>query len=320
MGTLLVIEPGMLTAVQDLGREGMGATGIPVGGAADTLSFRAGNRLVGNADDAAGLEMTLTGATIQFESDAFVALTGGATGATAARPGAAARAIAPLQPVPIAGGSRLTIGAILGGARGYLCVRGGINVPKVLASASTHLGAEFGGFGGRALRAGDRLEFHDTPGHPLDRRVAPGADQLLGVLSGERTLAAIDGAHQALFDPVAIELFWSSTFKVSSQSNRVGVRLQGPRVASPAGGQLVSEGMPPGAIQVPESGEPIVLGVDHPTTGGYPVIACVATADLCILGRARPGDTVRFRRVSLQEARAMHRRQEERFNELFGTP
>ncbi|MEK6703351.1 MAG: biotin-dependent carboxyltransferase family protein [Planctomycetota bacterium] len=320
MGTFLVIEPGMLTTVQDLGRTGLGAMGIPVGGAADTLSLRAGNRLLGNADNAAGLEMTLTGAAIEFEADAFVTLTGGASGATLARPGAAAKAISPLQPVPVAAGSRLIVGPILGSARGYLCVRGGINVAQVLNSASTHLGAEFGGFGGRALRAGDRLEFHDTPGHPLDRRIAPGAGELLNVSSAQRTIAAIDGANQSLFDRAAVELFWSSTFKVLSQSNRVGVRLQGPPVASPSDGQLISEGMPPGAIQVPQSGEPIVLGVDHPTTGGYPVIACVITADLCILGRARPGDTVSFRRVSLDEARAMHRRQEQRFTELFGTP
>lgn len=320
MGTFLVTEPGMLTTVQDLGRQGLGAIGIPVGGAADSLSLRAGNRLLGNADNAAGLEMTLTGAAIEFEADAFVTLTGGATGATLARPGAAAKAISPLQPVPVAVGSRLIIGPILGSARGYLCVRGGIRVAHVLNSASTHLGAEFGGFAGRALRAGDRLEFHDTPGHPLDRRAGPSSAELLSVSSSLRTIAAVHGAHHSLFDAAAVELFWSSTFKVSSQSNRVGVRLTGPLVASPAGGQLISEGMPPGAIQVPQSGEPIVLGVDHPTTGGYPVIACVITADLCILGRARPGDTVRFRRVGLGEARDLFRGQEQRFNDLFGTP
>ncbi len=320
MGTFLVIKPGMLTTIQDLGRKGFGTMGVCAGGAADTLALRACNMLLGNDDGAAALEMTLTGATIQFENEATMALSAGVTAATVTLPCTLTRAVKPLEIVRVAAGDRLTIGPIIGNARGYLCVRGGIEVPPVLRSASTHLGAGFGGYHGRALLAGDRVEFHGVAGPAPIRGVGRSACEWLRAGIGEWTIAAIDGPHRPKFNDAAVALFWSSAFKVSPQSNRIGVRLLGPSIAAPAAGNMVSEGMPPGAVQVPESGQPIVLGVDHPTTGGYPLIACVATADLCILGRVRPGDTVRFRSVSLAEARELLRDQERRFRDLFEPP
>lgn len=304
MGTIEVIEPGMLTTVQDLGRVGYARLGVPVGGAADGVSLRVCNRLVGNAHDEAGLEMTLTGVRICFDHDAEIALSDAVANAAISRSSQQPYHISPLTVQMIREGDVLATGPMTGSARGYLCVRGGILVPSALGGASTHLGSGFGGFQGRSLRRGDRLVFGDSAGkqatHIADRSAI---DQQWGGGGAHRTLVAVDGAHRSSFSDDAAAAFWASTFTVGQHSNRVGVRLLGPSIVSQWAGSMMSEAMAPGAVQIPENGQPIILGVDHPTTGGYPVIACVSSADMYMLGRARPGDTIRFRRATLDEAR-----------------
>lgn len=312
--TIRVIEPGMLTTVQDLGRPGWSAVGVARGGAADPLSLRVGNRLVGNPDGAAALEMTLLGGTYEFLREAVVALAGGCVAARVDS-GGGARPAPAWAPFDVRGGQRLRVGPIRDGARCYLCVSGGIAVPEVLGSRSTHLSGEFGGFAGGALCPGDELDVGNDARPRADTVTAERAKRLCETHLARRSLRAVDGAQTDAFDADAVAAFWSMTFEVSMQSDRAGVRLSGRIGSSPLGGRMPSEGMSPGAVQVPRTTTPIVLLVDHPTTGGYPVIACVATVDLPVLGQLGPRDCVRFERVSRAEARALHAEQERRLDE-----
>lgn len=308
-----VIEPGMLTTIQDLGRSGYTGIGVGRGGAADTLSLRAGNRLVGNDDGEAALEMTLTGGVFEFMRDACVVLTGGTVTATV-ECGGTSRPAPQWLPLQIRAGERLSIGPIQIGVRAYLCLAGGLMVPSLLGSRSTHLAGGFGGLAGRALRKDDLLNLCEPVRQPAD---APSADRAMAFCQSclaRRSVRAMDGAHQDTFTADAVATFWTSTFEVSLQSDRTGLRLAGRVGSSASAGSMQSEGMMPGAVQVPESGRPIVLMVDHPTTGGYPVIACVAAVDHPVLGQLRPREVLRFERVSRAEARASLAEQERRFN------
>lgn len=311
--TLRVIEPGMLTTIQDLGRSGWAGIGVGRGGAADTISLRAGNRLVGNEDGAAALEMTLTGGSFEFECDAFVVLTGGRVNARI-EGGHAGQPVADWTPFEVRGGEQLRIGPIRSGVRTYLCVAGGVNVPSLLGSRSTHLAGGFGGMAGRALRAGDVIELSPDGSKQRDTKMAERAGPFCQSLLARRSVRAVDGAHRSTFDAEKAASFWESSFDVSLQSDRTGLRLIGGIGPSSLGGRMPSEAMMPGAVQVPDSGEPIVLLVDHPTTGGYPVIACVAAVDLAVLGQVAPRETIRFERVSLAEARTLFAEQERRFD------
>lgn len=315
-----VIEPGMLTTVQDLGREGWSASGVVAGGAADPVALRIGNRLVGNSDEAAGLEMTLVGGLFGFEKPATIALTGGDGAAVVESADRTPRYLARWATHRVEAGDRLRIGRISMGVRAYLCVAGGLKVPEVLGSAATHLAAGFGGYEGRALRAGDRLLVGGLcVGANLSAFNWGGESELetLGHWLAQRTLRAVGGAHEAQFDSNARATFWSSEFRVLGQSDRAGLRLAGASVPSPMMGKMRSEGMATGAVQVPENGQPIILAVDHPTTGGYPVMACVASVDLPALGQLGPGDAVRFERVTLEKARTLYLERENWLNQKF---
>jgi biotin-dependent carboxylase-like uncharacterized protein len=313
MGVMRVVEPGMFTTVQDLGRSGWAAIGVAPGGAVDALSLRVGNRLVGNADGAASLEMTMVGGTFDFEQDATIVVAGGEVSGSVGG-GGAARTSEMARPMEIRRGERLRLGPITRGVRAYLCVRGGIMVESVLGSASTHAGAGFGGVQGRALRRGDVVEIGPARGQVGAGTPWARAGTLVDEALERRTLRAVEGAQIAAFAGASASAFWSSEFVVSSQSDRVGLRLQGRIGAANLGGRMASEGMMFGAVQVPEGGEPIVLMADHPTTGGYPVIACVATVDLPSLGQLRPGDRVRFERVTAGAARELFRERERALN------
>jgi antagonist of KipI len=287
LNRIRVISPGFLTTVQDLGRFGYAHLGISASGAADPLALRAGNLLVGNAENAAALEMTLVGGAFEFEADAVVALTGSDFGADL-----------PLwSAFEVKAGRTLRWGAARTGARCYLCVRGGIGVPKVMGSASVHL---LTGVGGRALRTGDVLPI----GEEAIRRPRPataGAPQY----SDRRLLRATPGPQAGWF---ADELY-RAPYGVSEESNRMGLRLRGAAIPSPPG-QMITEGVPLGAVQVPPDGQPIILFVEHQTTGGYPKPANVISADFGRLGQLRPRDEVRFEAVTFDRALDLLREQE----------
>lgn len=307
MSTLQVEKPGMLTTVQDLGREGYGPLGVSPSGAADPLSLALGNRLVGNAPGAAALELTLTGGRFVFPDGARIALAGSDFGATLG-----GRALPCWSPQTAPPGSPLEMGATRGGARCYLCVAGGVLVESVMGSASTHLLSGMGGFEGRALRKGDTLRLGAGSLTAEPRRLAVRA---MGSLAGDafeppgspKSLRVTDGPQSEHFSPRAWNAFLESAYAVTEESNRMGLRLSGPSIATRTPGEMISEGVSLGAIQITPGGQPIVLFVEQQTTGGYPKIANVIGADLFRLGQLRPRDQVRFERVPLDEAGALLR-------------
>jgi antagonist of KipI len=289
-----VLAPGLLTTVQDLGRPGLGALGVPAGGAADAYALRLGNLLLGNEESAAALEATLDGPELLFEEPTLVVLAGAPFGATLD-----GRDVPPWSVLGVPAGGRLAVGRAVSGARAYVCVRGGIEVPRILGSRSTDVATGFGGFGGRALAAGDGLATGRAEAGPRGRRVDAAAARWSGP---RRLLRVTPGPQESWFPAEALAAFLSRPFRVSASSSRAGVRLEGEVLAAPAR-SLVTEGVTPGAVQVPAGGRPIVLLVEHPSTGGYPKIANVISADLSALAQLRPGDEVRFAKVSFEEAR-----------------
>ncbi len=281
-----MISPGLLSTVQDLGRAGYTHFGVSPSGAADALSLRAGNLLVGNPEGAAALEMTLAGGTFEFEDRAIIALTGGDFEAS----------VPMWEAVHVKASEQVRCGHARSGARAYLCVRGGIVVDHVLGSASTHLLTGIGGFEGRALKRGDSLKIGSADGlRPALSRAARFAHShdTVRVTSTTRPDAFLDAVWQ-----------------VREDSDRMGLRLRGPTLDRGAG-QMLTEGVPLGAVQVPPDGQPIVLFVEHQTTGGYPKIANVISADFHALGQLRPRDAVRFELVTMETALELLREQEE---------
>ena len=288
MSAIRVTAPGLQTTVQDLGRFGWAHFGISASGAADAFALRAGNLLVGNAENAAALEMTLMGAAFEFETNTVVALTGSEFGAGL-----------PLwSPVEVKAGQTLRCGPSQSGARCYLCVRGGIAVPKVMGSASTHV---ITGVGGRPLRAGDVLSI----GNESIRRPRP-APKTIPAL-GDGPLHVTDGPQA---ETLAADELYRSPYTVSEECNRMGLRLRGPAIATGAG-HMLTEGVPLGAVQVPPDGQPIILFVEHQTTGGYPKPANVISADFRRLGQLRPRDQVTFERVTIEQALRLLQQQEQ---------
>jgi antagonist of KipI len=304
MRVIQVQAPGLLTTVQDLGREGFGPIGVSPSGAADAISLRIGNRLVGNREGAAGLEMTLLGGTFVFPEGAVVALTGSDFGATL--DGAA---VDPWTSIEVKRGQTLNVGPTRSGARCYLCVQGGIEVAPLLGSSSTHLLSGLGGHEGRALRKGDLLKIGEAKDSYRKRTVAANA---LRDLSPRKVLRVTPGPQSEWFSESSRRTFYSSAYRVTEESNRMGLRLEGAPVTLGPGGQMVTEGVSIGAIQIPSRGLPIILFVEQQTTGGYPKIANVISADLSSLGQLRPRDEIRFERVGWDTGRSLLKEQEGR--------
>jgi antagonist of KipI len=305
MSLIEVRAPGLLTTLQDLGREGFGPMGVSASGAADPVALRIGNRLVGNAEGAAGLEMALLGGNFVFPERAVVALTGSEFGATLDN-----EPIEMWKSVEIRQGQTLRLGATRAGARCYLCMRGGIDVKLFLGSASTHLLSGLGGFQGRALRAGDVLKIGAASGSFRTFRKRSVSARAVAQLAPRKVLRVTTGPQSDWFSPEVQEVFYAGTYRVTEESNRMGLRLEGSAIASTAGGEMTSEGVSLGAVQITAGGLPIILFVEQQTTGGYPKIANVISADLSSLGQLRPRDEIRFEPVEMESARALFLEQE----------
>ncbi|MGW7208655.1 5-oxoprolinase subunit C family protein [Streptomyces sp. NPDC054837] len=281
---LVVVRAGALTTVQDLGRPGHAHLGVPRSGALDGPAAALVNRLVGNARDAAVLETTLNGCAVRPRSAVLVAVGGAPCPVTVD-----GRPVPWGAPVPVPAGALLNVGTAAAGLRTYVAVSGGITVDPVLGSRSTDL---LSGLGPPPLTDGAVLPL-GTPTH-LHARVdaapqpAPPAELVLRVTPGPR---------DDWFTREAVQTFTSRTYRVSSASNRIGLRTEGPPLERAVPGELPSEGMVLGAVQVPPDGRPVVFLADHPTTGGYPVIAVVRTEDLAAAAQAVPGTPVRFLEV-----------------------
>jgi antagonist of KipI len=294
---LLVVKPGMLTTIQDRGRWGYQAQGVPVAGAMDLYSHRLGNALVGNDPDAATLEITLLGPELEFESERIVAITGADFAVTIDHKPALANVA-----FVAAAGARLQFGARRRGARAYLAVEGGINTPRVLGSRSTHVISALGGLHGRALRAGDRV----TLGPRLAARptVTMPPDAPLPLPGGLAIVRVLPGPQTERFSATALEVLQSAPYVIGANSDRMGFRLTGPRLEHANGADIISDATSLGALQVPASGQPILLMADRQTTGGYPKLATVITADLSIAAQLAPGDQIQFAACTAREALA----------------
>jgi antagonist of KipI len=305
MKLLEVRAPGLLTTVQDLGREGFGAIGVSPSGAADAVALRIGNKLVGNDEAAAGLEMTLVGGTFFFPDGAVIALTGSDFGARLDDTPLAPWTSAAAQP-----GQTLVLGASKSGARCYLCVQGGLAVKSFLGSASTHLLSGLGGMQGRALRKSDVLNIAAPKDAFRTFRKRSVATRSLERLKPRSSLRVTDGPQSDWFTEAAQQRFYGGAYRVTEESNRMGIRLEGAALTGGETGEMISEGVALGAVQITAGGLPIILFVEQQTTGGYPKIANVISADLHSLGQLRPRDEVRFERVEMAAAHALLAEQE----------
>jgi biotin-dependent carboxylase-like uncharacterized protein len=297
MTSILVESPGLLSTVQDLGRPGFGHIGVSPSGAADPLSLRLGNRLVGNVENAAALEMTLLGGTFVFREDGIFALTGSDFEAMVDN-----LAVRRGETIEVRAGQALQLGVTRSGARCYLCVSGGVSVPLFLGSASTHVLSGLGGFEGRALRKGDVLTIGPASA-PFRKRAI--ASHVAKHGSSRNVLRVTPGPQADWFPESVQHSFYSCSYRVGEQSNRMGLRLEGPPLLLEAARSMITEGVSLGAIQVPSGGLPIILFVDQQTTGGYPKIANVISADLHRVGQLRPRDAIRFEQVTFEEARSL---------------
>jgi biotin-dependent carboxylase-like uncharacterized protein len=290
-----VLRAGLCDLVLDQGRPGLGALGVPVGGAADPAALAAANRLVGNNDGAAGLEVTLVGPVLRFPHGAVAAFTGARFAATRST----GAEVAWNETLVLAPGETLKLERAEWGCRCWLALRGGLAVPRIMGSRSTLLSAGFGGLQGRALRAGDSLDFGPQTGEVHLLRARPPD---VGVIDAPFHVVA--GPQIRWFEDTGLAAFFGSSYRVDSLSDRRGLRLTGAAVTH-AGAELPSQGVLPGAIQVPPDCQPIILCWDGPVTGGYPVIAGVISADWPRLAQLKPGDSVSFETMETEAARLL---------------
>jgi biotin-dependent carboxylase-like uncharacterized protein len=297
---LRVTKPGLLTTVQDLGRWGFQSSGVPVAGPMDMYSHRLANALVGNDAGAALLEVTMVGPEITFDDERVVAVTGARIEVTLDGSVQAWDC-----PFVAAAGSHLRFGPRSSGARAYLAVEGGIATRPVLGSRATHVASATGGLEGRALRAGDRLPLGAavSRGRRIERRRPAGAAALSRLpVAGHTTVRVLPGPHADHFASGALDMLQAERYEVAPDSNRQGFRLNGAALGHARGANIISEALSIGAIQVPASGRPILLMADRQTTGGYPSIATVISADLGLAGQLGPGDTITFKLCTPRDA------------------
>lgn len=295
--SITVLNPGLLTSVQDAGRIGYQQFGVSVSGVMDPRAMKVANILVGNEDNEAVLECTMMGPQLRFDVDNIIAITGGDLGPTLD-----GQPVANYAALAVRAGQTLRFAALRSGCRAYIAFAGGLDIPPVMGSRSTYMKAKIGGFEGRKLQKGDVLGFRapkaDLPN--LDqRRTAPEfAPQQ------EYAVRVLMGPQDDLFTPAGIQTFLSETYVVTNEFDRMGCRMEGAVIEHVNGGDIISDGIAFGAIQVPTAGKPIIMLADRQTTGGYTKIANVITADFRIIGQLKGGDRVRFVKTDIETARA----------------
>ena len=293
--SITVLNPGLLTTVQDLGRVGYQQFGVSVSGVMDPRATALANILVGNPDGEAVLECTMMGPHLQFNQANYIAITGGDLGATLDG-----------QPVQTYKAFKVEAGQVLKftmpkkGCRAFVAFAGGLDIPEVMGSRSTYMKAKIGGFQGRKLEKGDEIGFRapnpDLP-NPNLRSMAPEF-----VPRAEYTVRVVLGPQDDYFTDAGIQTFLSEVYTVTAEFDRMGCRLEGAVIQHKDGGDIISDGIAFGAIQVPSAGKPIIMLGDRQTTGGYTKIANVITADFRILAQLKQGDKVRFEKVSIKAA------------------
>ncbi|MFJ7826331.1 biotin-dependent carboxyltransferase family protein [Psychrobacillus sp. NPDC096623] len=313
--TIEVLHPGLLTTVQDLGRYGSQRYGVIVGGAMDTYSLRLGNIIVGNAENEAALEITLYGTTLHFKTDTQIAITGGDFSPTLN-----GVPVPSWSPVVVTKDSVLKFHSAIKGSRSYVSFAGGLNLAEVMGSKSTYLRANIGGFKGRSLQKGDILTFNKAIS--LDNELNKRNDNAqwsinyndLIKFGKHQVIRVMQGTEYDRFHQESQNNLWTKLYTVSVQSDRMGYRLEGPSLSLSENFELLSEGVTFGTIQIPPNGQPIILMADRQTTGGYPKIGQVITADLPTLAQLQPTSTIQFKKVTLEEAENAMMQNEQKIN------
>lgn len=290
---------GFLTTIQDAGRTGFQESGVPVTGVMDTRSYKLANILVGNDDTQAVLEVTLMGPMLQFTSDTVISVTGGDLG-----PKLNGKDMAMYEAIPVKRGDSLSFMGIKSGSRAYVAFAGGLDLPLVMGSRSTHLKSNLGGYEGRKLGAGDEIEFltPKTTLPNLARRRVERDD-----FSGQACeLRVVMGPQDDCFTDKGIETFLDGEYTLTNEADRMGLRFEGAVVEHKDGGDIITDGISFGAVQIPSHGQPIVMMADHQTTGGYTKIASVISVDLPKAAQLKPGCKVHFKKVSVEEAQDLY--------------
>jgi antagonist of KipI len=311
-GAIVIEKAGLFDTIQDEGRYGFQAQGIPVCGAMDQYAYRMGHLLLGNQAQQASIEMTLRGPELLFTTATFICITGANM-----LPMLNGKAADMWRIIPVAQGDRLSFSSAQHGMRAYLACQGGFALPQVMGSTSTFVKGALGGVDGRRLRAGDRIAYPSFEGLYA---VPPRRSALKGLRLSPDLIPAYDqevfllrvvlGSEDHWFTQAAIDCFLSSTYKIRPQSDRMGLRLEGQAINLKKRESLFSSSVPFGGIQVPGDGQPIILMADRQTTGGYPKIATVIEVDLSLAAQARPGQSLHFEAVSVQEAQQLFREQQ----------
>jgi len=308
--SIRVLRPGLLTTLQDHGRHGLQHVGLCPGGAMDPMALSLANALVGNPRDEAALEITVIGPELAFEEDTLVAVCGAEFKGSFPHN----------RPVLAPAGSRFNVGRAVRGARAYLAVAGGFDVEPVLGSRSTYLPGAFGGFQGRSLRHGDVLPLRDPAASARFSKLKKTKEGSVKWSAPPLTLPdrepilihVVDGQHHASFDGSAQRVFLDAVWRIAPESNRMGFRLAGPALVRAQADEILSGPTALGSVQVPANGAPIVLMADHQTTGGYPRIAEIVSADVPRLAQLAPGGTVHFARCDLGIAAELRHHMSER--------
>ena len=312
---LCIQAPGTLTTVQDLGRWGHQAIGMPVSGAMDAPALLRGNILLGNPDGAAALEVTMMGPSIRFEDgEGAVAITGGDLS-----PQLNGQPIPNWTVVPVKAGDVLSLGGTRTGCRAYVCVSGGIDVPLVMGSRSTYMKAKIGGFGGRKLQKGDVLNTGTHPGTGVSAAYKAGVScpETLRPGYGAAPLRTVLGPQDSCIKPEGIKTFLEAEYRLSASSDRMGCRMEGGTpIEHVRGPDIVSDAIPMGAVQIPGQGLPIVMMADRQTTGGYVKIGVVHALDAARLSQFLPGSPVRFAKITQEEGIELSKAEAKALSEL----
>lgn len=304
MGIIKIIDPGFLTTVQDKGRYGYQQFGVPVSGVMDDFAYRVANILVENDELQAVLEATIVGPKVEFESQEIISITGGNLS-----PRINGNEIPMWRSLKVNKGDVLSFAGGKSGCRSYIAFSGGIDVPTIMGSKSTYIKGKIGGYKGRKLKFEDRLNIKKS-GKIFKSRIMP--NKYIPKYTNKINVHIILGPQDEYFTNKGIETFLSNQYTITNECDRMGIRLNGPQIEHVSGADIISDGIEFGAIQIPGHGKPIIMMADRQTTGGYTKVANVISTDLYKIAQAKPGDKVKFQKISIKEAQDILQDKEEK--------
>jgi antagonist of KipI len=310
MSEIIIQSPGLLTTVQDNGRYGFQRYGMPVSGAMDVFSLQLANALVGNKNNDACLETTIIGPEILFKAPGTIAVTGADMS-----PRKNGFPFSMNRTIIVKKGDVLSFGDLITGCRSYIAFGGGIETPVIMGSRSTYMRSKTGGIEGRQLIAGDKLQIGEKIRKPVINQIAP---EFVPEYYHEQEIRIVRGPEAGMFDSETFDMLLNCGYEVTANSDRMGYRLSGPSLIPVSGkADIISSGLSFGTIQVPGDGQPVILMADRPTTGGYNRIACVISVDHTLVAQMKPGDRIKFREVTCEEAEGLISERSKFIKDLF---